>query len=443
MKLSDVFLKPASLFQPALPVSKGLSAKVHAIHERWPDVVREVAERDREKVLRKLLSYVENWLWDDVKMSLICSGAPIVFDKEFRDRDDFSALQAFYLRETIVTDSPSFISAMISAYIRSYEPGSAHTKKIKNGLDIASVHMSDKWKQVLGQLPEFFDAEQAHQALAGKMVNMASPWKELKQFGITRPHDPGLMSYAHIAYIALIAPELQERSAIEKLFDWLKPDGRSNALMNGAAEAINALLSHWVHKQPDEELSRYLTETLVNFYGDPRLSRGGAWGSVDELCRNLIINWLTRENIMFFLDVVSKVEDSHMWEPRRKFWLGLYNEGKITAAWVAFSDMASRKAKEMKSSMKDSSTLNFGSQTAGGYRDNTSLLILQIGKCIVVEGSHTYKVHIFRSEDKKAPALFQEKYDANLIKTIPDVTRIAHLGQSWTDKVRNQIGHLS
>ncbi|UNK28762.1 EH signature domain-containing protein [Serratia plymuthica] len=443
MKLSDVFQKSVALFKPVIAISKSLTVKIQAIHERWPDVVKEIAERDREKVLRKLLGYVERWEWDDVKMSFICSGAPIVFDKEFRTQDDFAPLQEFYLRETIVTDSSSFISAMVSAYIRSYEPGSVHTTKIKNCLDIASEHMSDKWKEVVEQLPEFFDANQAHQALAEKMVAMDSPWKELKRFGITRPHDPGLMSHAHQAYIALLTPQLHERAAIERLFAWLKPNGRNSALMNGAAEAINALLSHWLHKQPDEELSRYLTETLVAFYEDPRLSRGGVWGSVDEACRNLIINWLTRENILFFLDVVSQVEDSHMWEPRRKFWLGLYNEGKITAAWVAFSDMASRKAKEIKSSMRDSSTLNFGNQTAGGYRDNTSLLILKIGKCIVIEGSHSYKVHIFRSDDKKAPALFQEKYNAGLIRTIPDVARIAHLGYSWTDKVREQIEYLS
>lgn len=443
MKLSDVFLKPVNLFKPAIAVSKGLTVKVQSIHERWPDVVKEIAEHDREKVLRKLLGYVERWEWNDVKMSFICSGAPIVFDKEFRTQEEFALLQEFYLRETIVTDSAPFISAMISAYIRSYEPDSAHTIKIKNCLDIASEHMSDKWKDIVEKLPDFFNAHQAHQALAERMMEMDEPWKELKQFGITRPHDPGLMSHAHLTYIALLAPGLNERPVIEKLFAWLKPDGRSGVLMNGAAEAINALLSHWLHKQPDEELSRYLTETLVDWYEDPRLSRGGVWGSVKESCRNLIINWLTRENILFFLDVVSKVEDSHMWEPRRKFWLGLYNEGKITAAWVAFSDMASRKAKEIKSSMRDSSTLNFGNQTAGGYRDNTSLLILQIGKCIVIEGSHSYKVHIFRSDDKKAPILFQEKYNANLIRNIPDITRIAHLGYSWTDKVREQIEYLS
>ncbi len=47
--------------------------------------LKKFPEHDREKVLRKLLGYVERWEWNDVKMSFICSGAPIVFDKELRE----------------------------------------------------------------------------------------------------------------------------------------------------------------------------------------------------------------------------------------------------------------------------------------------------------------------------------------------------------------------
>lgn len=441
MKLSDVFLKPASLFKPAIPVSKALSTKVQAIHQRWPDVVREVPERDREKLLRKLQEHVETWQWKGVKMSFICSAAPILFDKEFRDQGEFALLRKFYLQETIVTDSSSFISAMISAYIRSYEPDSPHTAKIIHCLEFASEHVSEKWQDVTRRLPEFFDANKAHLALAAKMILMDSPWQELRQFGITRPHDPGLMTHAHLAYIALLAPQLDQRPMVEKLFAWLKPEGRSSALMYGAAEAINALLSHWLHQQPDEELSRYLTETLVDFYEDPRLSRGGVWGSVDERCRNLIIQWLTRENILFFLDVVSDVEDSHMWEPRRKFWLDLYQQGKIDAAWVAFSAEADIRARSIKRAMREGATLTFGRQVAGG-RKNTSLLILRIGRCIVVEGSHNYKVHIFNSNNSQAPELFKLRYDCENIRMLPNPVAIAHLG-GWQDKVREQIEYLS
>lgn len=441
MSLSHALLNTISLFKPALPVSKGFLAKIGAIHERWPDVVQEVPERNRELVLRKLAGYIESWEWDGVKMSLICSGAPLVFDNAFRDREEFASLQIFYLKETIVTDSPVFISAMVSAFIRSYEPGAAHTKKLSHCLDLAKENMGDKWLNIIEELPELLNPETSHHALALKMMDMQSPWKELRKFGITRPHDPGLMNHAHLAYIALLAPDLHDRLAIEKLSTWLKPEGRDGALMTGAAEAINALLSHWLQTQPDEELSRMLTETLVAFYEDPRLSRGGVWGSVDERCRNLIISWLTRENILFFLDVVSEVEDSHMWEPRRKFWLNLYHQGKISSAWVAFSAEADSRARSIKRAMRESAPVSFGRQIAGG-RKNTSLLILKIGNCLVVEGSHNYKVHIFKNDNKKAPELFKLNYDCEKIRVIPNAVSIAHFS-GWQEKVSEQIEYLS
>ena len=104
--------------------------------------------------------------------------------------------------------------------------------------------------------------------------------------------------------------------------------------------------------------------------------------------------------------------------------------------------MASLKAKEMKGSMRDSSTLNFGIQTALGNRDKTSLLILQIGKCIVIEGSHSYKVHIFRSANKYSPELYQLKYNCEQIRMLPNSVAIPHLS-GWQDKVREQIEYLS
>ncbi|WP_414813027.1 EH signature domain-containing protein [Pantoea ananatis] len=91
--------------------------------------------------------------------------------------------------------------------------------------------------------------------------------------------------------------------------------------------------------------------------------------------------------------------------------------------------------------MRESATLKFGRQVAGS-RKNTSLLILKIGHCIVVEGSHNYKVHIFRSDNKKAPELFRLKYDCEHIRTLPNSFAIPHLS-GWQEKVREHIEYLS
>ena len=152
-----------------------------------------------------------------------------------------------------------------------------------------------------------------------------------------------------------------------------------------------------------------------------------------------LLGWMTRENIQFFLDVVSAVETSHMWAPRKRFWLGLYEEGLVDEAWVAFSPVAVRTAKRIKASRGNPDTLGFGAQTARGGRAQTSLLILRIGNCLVVEGSHSYKVHVFRSSDPAAPSLFQPRYDCESIRLRAREarTQVHHVG--WERRVREMI----
>ena len=92
--------------------------------------------------------------------------------------------------------------------------------------------------------------------------------------------------------------------------------------------------------------------------------------------------------------------------------------------------------------------LAYGEQTAGGSRLHTSLLILKIGNCIVVEGSHNYKVHVFRDSDRRAPRLFEKKYDCERIRLAPGHREQAHLGalagaSPRTDRVLGVTGAKS
>ena len=154
-----------------------------------------------------------------------------------------------------------------------------------------------------------------------------------------------------------------------------------------------------------------------------------------------MLRWVTGESIRFFLDVVSAVETSHMWEPRREFWLGLYEDGLIDSAWVAFSPDGKRVANQQRRRHHGEDGLAFGEQTAGGSRSNTSLLILRIGQCIVVEGSHNYKVHVFPSSNPRAPRMFQRRYDCEQIR-LSSAEAQAHVGY-WQDRVREMIGYYS
>ncbi len=281
-----------------------------------------------------------------------------------------------------------------------------------------------------------FRPDLAPEAIARRMVGMRSPWFELKALGLRAPHAPGLMDFVHDAYVARLKPHLTVRAEIEQLLSWLKPDDQAVARSSGAPAAIEALLGHWRTGNPPEADIDLITRSLVAFYDDPRVQQGGAWAGVPPDCLAVILRWLTGKDIRFFMDVVSAVEDSHMWEPRRRFWLKLHAQRRIDAAWVAFSPSGAEYARRLLKTGEARGVVSYGQQTAGYSRANTSLLILKCGNKIVVEGSHSYKVHIFREGHPGAPALYRRAYDCEQIRLVPGAESRSHLGdwQGWVEE---------
>ncbi|WP_261317798.1 EH signature domain-containing protein [Rhizobium leguminosarum] len=432
MGLLEKLRKSAPFEAPALPAINRLASAAERVLSRWPDAVGNPPERDREKLVAEVNHRLAEGDWTETPMSLVTSAARALFDEERRERPTLENLRRFYYDECRASTRMGFIGAMISVYISSYVPGSRHSLELAEALESVQERLRGRWKQLLEHLPEVLDAFVGHAAVARTMLDMDDPWNDLKAIGMRSPHAMGLMDYAHIEYMKGLTPALKEREGMNRLFGWLKPE-RQEAKLSGAAEAISACLGHWTQSSPPEDDQRYLLENLIGLYGDPRVHRGGAWTGVSEPLMRVILSWLTRENIRFFLDIVSEVEESHMWEPRRKFWLGLHQQGRIEAAWVAFSDRARFEAIKRSKASGSRGTLGFGRQIAGYSRANTSLLILQVGRKIVVEGSHSYKVHIFNASDPRAPTLYNSEYDCERIRLLPNAKTQSHLGywEGW------------
>ncbi|MGO7339300.1 EH signature domain-containing protein [Rhizobium leguminosarum] len=429
MSLSTALGQNRQFTGPALPSLNPLRSRTERILSRWPDVVANPPDKDRENLVAMVRERLERDHWEDTKLSLITSAGRALFDEERRERPDLAGLRDFYYRETQASTRTSFLSAIFAIYMDSFDPEADHTLRLSDALSKVKDRLGARWRMLLDAAPEMLSPKTVAEAIARKMVSMDNLWTGVQTMGIRSPHAPGLMNAVHLAYLKQIEPHLDKRAEMERLVEWLKPEGRE-AKTTGAGEAVSALLGHWVNRTPSQDNLRYLTENIIGIYGDPRVQRGGIWSAVPEQRMAVILRWLTGENIRFFLDVVSAVEDSHMWEPRRKFWLGLHNKGRVDAAWVAFSVSAEREAKRRGGG---NGTLRFGLQTAGGGRSNTSLLVLKIGRKIVIEGSHSYKVHIFDEADQRAPALYQWQYDCEKIRLIPRSKSKSHVGdwQSW------------
>jgi EH_Signature domain len=434
MSLFAKLNQPVLYQPPSLPAPTSLAAAARRILSRWPDVVADPPEHDRERLVTEMLRRLSTGDWKGARMSFVTSAARALFDAERRSRPALEPLRRFYCGEIEASDSRTFLAAMMSVYLGSYDPGATHTVALARSLAKVRQRLDTRSRLLVDEVPAVLDPHKGAVALGSLMSQMDDPWQGLRDLHLLSPHAPGIMDFAHIAFVDRLAPRLDQPAEIDRLLRWLKPDGHEPRA-SGAGEAIEALLMPWRDRDPSPHMQHDLITRVVGYYGDPRVrGHAGAWSSVSDELLTILLRWLTGANIRFFLEVVSAVEDSHMWAPREKFWLTLYNQKRIDAAWVAFSDAGAALARRKAGNR----TIPFGRQTAGGNRSGTCLLILKIGEKIVVEGSSNYKIHIFDERNPRAPKLYQHSYDCDAIRRISGAQAKMHLGH-WEGWVLERI----
>ena len=429
--------KPKPFSPSALPSLNRVDAMCRRIHDQWPDVMP-APQENQEAIARAMLRRIERDDWEGATLASVIRAGRVAFEPAFRDRRDLRELRGFYVKETEASTNTAFLGAMMSVYLASYEPRARHSRDLAAALTASRDRFGRKWSGLVDRVPYVLDARHAAERVSNAMFAMDDPFSGLVELGFRDPYASGLMHHAHLAYVAQMQPRLRSESGVRRMLSWLT-SGREPKV-NGAKEAVEALLRPWTSSEPGGAIKEMLTEDLLASYGDPRVRRGGVWPQVRSDCRDVLFRWLTGANIEFFLDVVTEVEDSHMWQPRRVFWWDLYERGEIDAAWVAFSPIAAATAQRLTMAKEKSGKFEYGRQTAGGSRVKTSLLILKIGNCIVVEGSHNYKVQVFREADRRAPRLYQEHYDCERIRLEPRHRQQAH-HVGWQDRVRELISY--
>ncbi len=413
MSLLEALEKAGRLSPLSTPELRYLSAAADRVRERWPDVQVAGTEKEREALAQKLRDRIEADDWEETRLSFVVAASSAVFDPERRDRPDLAPTRDFLYAETAASTSETFLSGIFRTYLESYVPNSRHSIALAAALGDARARMSTAGRFLLGALPELLDAASGPDRLAGRMSRMSDPYTELLRLGVRSPHSGGFMDFAHRSLTALVRPHLSERNLIDWYIRWLRPPGKEEGRSIGAEAAIEALIHPWLEKAPEDELRSHLVETLIELYGDPRIKSGGVWGGIGERYMAIVHRWLTREDMRFFTGVVDATQKDAMWPPRRDFWLKLYDEGKIDAAWAALSSQAFEYARQhlMRRDAKNAYT-RVGYQKA---RQNTSLLIMKIGNKIMVDGCHNYRTHVFDKDDPMAPKLFEAGYDCDEI----------------------------
>ncbi|WP_428925424.1 EH signature domain-containing protein [Marinibacterium sp. SX1] len=397
----------------ALPPLDQLRRSVDGIIARWPDAVRRPDDRDREKLARDMLIRTRTWSWQDITTQRVISAAVAVFDPERRERPDLAPVRDFYMSEIGTCEPGAFLDGMLGIYVDSFTPGAEHTRRLAIALARRKTDLGGRHLKLTRALPGLFHPREAPGQLAQVMLDADDAYDELKSIGMPTPHVSGLAQAAQKTFLERLAPELAGADARTKLFNWLTPEN-GPTLQNGAGPAVEALLSAWRERTPPDDLRNELAEQIIAAWNDPRLHSGGIWSGFNPELRAILLRWLTHQDMKFFCNMVTATQDSHMWPPRRDFWLELFEDGMIEEAWVAFGSQAREYARNhlVRNGMTDMDR-RFGRQLDRG--GGTSLLIMRIGNKIVVDGCHSYKTHIFRDSDSKAPELYKLTYHCDSI----------------------------
>lgn len=422
----------------SLPPLEQVRRSVSGILNRWPDAVRTPENRDREKLAKEMLRRVSEWDWTNITTQRVNSAAIAVFDDERQSRQDLSPVREFYLTEIATREAGAFLDGMVSVYIESFVPGADHTQYLAQALVQRSNDLGARHRKLMVALPELFRPDAVPLALARIMQDADDAYAQLKTIGLNSPHTSGLAKAAQNTFVERLAPDLDKAEARRQLFNWLTPEN-GPVLQAGAGPAVEALLAPWRDRNPPDALRNELSEIIISAWNDPRLHAGGIWSGFDPNLKNVLLRWLTREDMEFFCNVVSHSQINHMWPPRRDFWLRMHDEGRIDEAWVAFSSDAYRVAHNRLRQTK--STSRFARQIS---IPDLSLLIMRIGNKIVVDGCHSYKTHIFRNDDPNAPKLYQSRYDALKIRRISRLSQTHYWSESrklavWENWVERHV----
>lgn len=450
MKLSDILRGRIPSLAPASPQEPcSLMAAIQRVEEVFPDLEPTVRETNPDTVLTALARRIESRNWQDCTAQDMADALRHAFTGPMRAQAAFDPVRDFLGRELAATPLTSLLKAAVDAHVANYVQQGDHTQALAKTLKARREDLPTRSREFLAALPEALDAKGGAAALGKRMA-----WEQDPQSVFaTLPFVPsgGLIDEASMAFVEALAPRMNDLATARRVLDWFAPKGK-DARKVGAPVAVAALLAPWHCNEPTAGWKQELLDRLVGAYGDPRMPKGrqsAVWDEIDATARETFVRWQTGETLEAFLNIISivieeeKVEGRHMWPARRKFWQGMYEEGHIEAAWVAFNKKAAAKANELSQSSGDRSLSNFGRQIARGGRADTSILVLRVNGYTVVEGSHSYKVHVFPRDHRKQPKLFEYRYDCEEIRlSLPDERhkRVHDTSGNWMHWVRRETG---
>lgn len=392
-----------------LSMDRGFDRAVQNVHVAFPrnDAVK---PDDIEALIRKLSAAISHWKWGELTegemASIILAFAQgnAAMPRQIRD---------FLSREIKVCTNDRLLGALCYGFIFSWKPQDERLRGLANIIEKRANYLPEKWQNLFRRTPDLLDLDNGGTSFGQWMVHERDAFQSVIARGISRPHGPGFMEHAHAAWLQAL-PVLDNEAAIEGVLAWIVPESCDVLAGERGSAAVSRLLEPWLSVNPPDKIRARLLTKLVDAYGDLRNDNSHFWTLINERARRVLLRWLAGRQMEAFLDVVSRAEEGNsrgQWASRHSFWKGMYDQGYIDEAWVAFTEDAKSIARRRFTETGDQAYTGYGNRV--GPRRDTCLLIMSIRNKIVIEGSHNFRIHVFSKGDPQAPKLYAERYDVD------------------------------
>ena len=420
--LSRLLRNPSSFRLPRLPENPQRVVQAAArIRRRWPHAESDASDSDPVKLAEEMDRRRKSGDWTDFYWKDATQTALALIGGNLWKQPRYRKLLRLLLDQigpNGTNGNRAYIRAMFRKYLATFQSASRLTVRLSEKLQ-----SEESWRET--GLPieslvsdwRVFEVKDAPGWIANRMREHTSPFTALRNSGMEAPHGAGLMQEVHKKYVGLLKPEMSlgVDAGIRRLLDWISPPEHQKSLEKGAELAIDALLEPWERKDPDPAVKELITSRLAANYGDPRLKQGGVWSRCSETARAVIFRWLIGDTIKAFFKVISQVVESHMWAARRQLWLDLHGQGRITEGWFALSDAgvhyAEQLAREPNNHELQHALRAFARNKSRSSEDRRKcLLIMKVDERWVVEGSHSFKTHVFPRTGELRVTPYQNSY---------------------------------
>jgi len=413
-----------------------LNEAVRRVHAKFPLVPIPELENLEERLiifLERLMT--ENW--SGYKLSEASSLARDFFGSDMATDKRWEAIKDDFLAE-LQSNRKSFVRACFTGYLASFKERS----KLTSQLAIALQSVDQSAFGPMSRFAERFDAlspQGLPDRIASDLLEHEQPYEKIRGYGIGAPHAFALFDDVFVSLVDQLEPNLKaaEPKAVGQIKNWLKPSAEYK-MATGYSLGVEAILRPFLKDDPSEDTKKDILNFLIDAYSDPRISKG-SWFSVDPKYIDIVHRWLTGESLKTFFKIISKFEDSKMWESRREFWEEIFDMGWIQDAWPILHIDGVRHLRELAAQDKHNNFLRYGKMSEVN-QDPTCFFAMKIGDLLVVEGSHNFAIRFFKVGNKSATPMHQTTYNRKdlVIGAPPADERIPHQG-NWQSRARRYL----